>query len=148
MPPIEGIGASSASAALYQPRAQQSSAQTSGDETRGLSIQQYLQAGQQAGQDQGVQTQTSGAVVQAASTEQSQRNSQPAANDSSSTVLTLTQTLNRLSNVGSARPESANQPETSQPETSQTSALNYTASGTANPAQSPSDAGRRVSLSV
>src|SRR3546814_1830207 len=28
------------------------------------------------------------------------------------TVLTLTQTLNRLSNVGSARPESASQPET------------------------------------
>src|SRR3546814_11755638 len=115
MPPIDGIGASSAGAAVFQPRPPQSSAQNSGDETRGLSIQQYLQAGQQAGQDQGVQTQTAGAVVQAASAEQSQRNNQPAANDSSATVLTLTQTLNRLSNVGSARPESASQPETSQP---------------------------------
>src|SRR3546814_12829900 len=60
MPPIDGIGASSAGAAVFQPRPPQSSAQNSGDETRGLSIQQYLQAGQQAGQDQGVQTQTAG----------------------------------------------------------------------------------------
>lgn len=149
MPPIDSLGAyAGASAAQYQPRQTPPSSQNGGEDNRGQTIQQYLQSAQQGGQDQGVETQTTGAVVQATNAQQSQQGNRAANNDNGSTIQTLSQTLNRLSNVGSARPEPANQPETTQPETSPTSALNYTASGAASPTQSPTDAGRRVSLSV
>lgn len=153
MPPIDSIGSYPASAAQYQPRPQ--TRNTSQSDEGGLSVQQYLQNAQQSAQVQVIpslsdatQTQTVSAVAPAGNSRESEPTNRPAANDSGGTVQTLSQFLGRFSNVGNDRQQPGNQPVTTQPETSQNSALNYTANGAANPAQSPTDAGRRVSLSV
>jgi len=143
MPPIDGLASYGAATTQVQPRPPQPPAQDRSENTGGFSLQQSLQPGQQAGQSQGVSTQTANGITQPGNSQQASSTT-----DNSGSVQTLTQFLDRLSNVGSQRQESANQPTTSQPETSQNSALNYSSSGTANPTPNPTEAGRRVSLSV